>query len=93
MADWNKIREEFPVCKKYIYLNPAGGSPVSKSAADEGRRFYDEMLENGDTYWDIWLERTEKVRRTLAEYIGASREEIGFTTNTSHGMNLVAQML
>ncbi|MFW5830608.1 MAG: aminotransferase class V-fold PLP-dependent enzyme [Prolixibacteraceae bacterium] len=93
MIDWNEVRKEFPVCKKYVYLNPAGGSPVSKSAADEGKRFYDEMLEFGDTYWETWLERTEKVRSSLAEYIGAEREEIGFTTNTSHGMNLVAQML
>jgi cysteine desulfurase / selenocysteine lyase len=93
MVDWNKVREEFPVCKKYVYLNPAGGSPVSQSAADEGKRFYDEMLEFGDTYWEKWLERTEKVRKELAGFIGADREEIGFTTNTSHGMNLVAQML
>lgn len=91
--DWNKVREEFPVCKKYVYLNPAGGSPVSKSAANEGKRFYDEMLEFGDIYWDKWLERTEKVRSQLAGFIGADREEIGFTTNTSHGMNLVAQFL
>ena len=93
MVDWNKVREEFPVCKKYVYLNPAGGSPVSQSAADEGKRFYDEMLEFGDTYWEKWLERTENVRSSLAGFIGADREEIGFTTNTSHGMNLVAQML
>ncbi len=93
MVDWNKVREEFPVCKKYIYLNPAGGSPVSQSAANEGKRFYDEMLEFGDTYWDKWLERTESVRSSLAEFIGAGREEIGFTTNTSHGMNVVAQFL
>ena len=93
MVDWNKVREEFPVCEKYVYLNPAGGSPVSKSAASEGKRFYDEMLEFGDTYWDTWLERTEKIRASLAEFIGAQREEIGFTTNTSHGMNLVAQFL
>ena len=93
MVDWNKVREEFPVCKKYVYLNPAGGSPVSLSAANEGKRFYDEMLENGDTYWETWLERTEKVRSQLASFIGAEREEIGFTTNTSHGMNLVAQFL
>lgn len=93
MIDWKKIRDEFPVCKKYIYLNPAGGSPVSKSAAKEGKRFYDEMLEFGDTYWETWLERTENVRRNLADFINADREEIGFTTNTSHGMNLVAQML
>ncbi|MCG6186677.1 aminotransferase class V-fold PLP-dependent enzyme [Maribellus maritimus] len=93
MVDWNKVREEFPVCKKYIYLNPAGGSPVSKSAATEGKRFYDEMLEFGDTYWDNWLERTEKIRSNLAGFIGAEKAEIGFTTNTSHGMNLVAQFL
>ena len=93
MTDWKEVRKEFPVCEKYVYLNPAGGSPVSKSAADEGKRFYDEMLEFGDTYWDTWLERTENVRSSLAEFIGAEREEIGFTTNTSHGMNLVAQML
>ena len=93
MTDWKKVREEFPVCKKYVYLNPAGGSPVSQSAATEGKRFYDEMLEFGDTYWETWLARTEEVRNSLAEFIGAEREEIGFTTNTSHGMNLVAQML
>jgi selenocysteine lyase/cysteine desulfurase len=93
MVDWNKVREEFPVCKKYIYLNPAGGSPVSLSAANEGKRFYDEMLEFGDIYWEKWLERTDKVRKELASFIGADREEIGFTTNTSHGMNLVAQFL
>lgn len=93
MVDWNKVRDEFPVCKKYVYLNPAGGSPVSQSAAKEGKRFYDEMLEFGDTYWENWLDRTEKVRSDLAKFIGAERKEIGFTTNTSHGMNLVAQML
>jgi selenocysteine lyase/cysteine desulfurase len=93
MENWSEVRKEFPVCKKYVYLNPAGGSPVSKSAADEGKRFYDEMLEFGDTYWNNWLERTEKVRASLAEFIGAGRDEIGFTTNTSHGMNLVAQFL
>ena len=93
MVDWKKVREEFPVCKKYVYLNPAGGSPVSQSAANEGKRFYDEMLEFGDTYWETWLERSEKVRSELAKFICADREEIGFTTNTSHGMNLVTQFL
>jgi len=39
------------------------------------------------------LERTENIRSELAKFINAEREEIGFTTNTSHGMNLVAQFL
>lgn len=91
--DCEKIRHEFPVCEKYVYLNPAGGSPMSRSALEAGQLFYKEMLEFGDTYWESWLERTEKTRVDLANFIGASRKEIGFTTNTSHGMNLVAQML
>jgi cysteine desulfurase / selenocysteine lyase len=93
MNNWNDIREEFPVCKKMVYLNPAGGSPVSKSAANEGKRFYDEMLEYGDTYWDEWVRRTEEVRGKLAQFINAGKDEVAFTTNTSHGMNLVAQIL
>ena len=93
MINWNEIRKEFPVCEKYVYLNPAGGSPMSRSASEAGQLFYREMLEFGDTYWDTWLDRTEKTRSKLAAFIGATREEIGFTTNTSHGMNLVAQML
>lgn len=93
MVDWNEIRKEFPVCDKYVYLNPAGGSPMSWSASEAGQLFYREMLEFGDTYWETWLERTEETRGALARFIGAGRDEIGFTTNTSHGMNLVAQML
>ncbi len=93
MVNWEIIREEFPVCKRMVYLNPAGGSPMSKSAAAEGTRFYSEMLEYGDTYWDNWLVRTEEVRGKLAEFINAEKEEIAFTTNTSHGMNLIAHIL
>jgi cysteine desulfurase / selenocysteine lyase len=93
MVNWSEIREEFPVCNKMVYLNPAGGSPVSKSAANEGKRFYDEMLEYGDTYWDNWLMRTGEVRGKLARFINAGVDEVAFTTNTSHGMNLVAHIL
>ncbi|NBC83486.1 MAG: aminotransferase class V-fold PLP-dependent enzyme, partial [Bacteroidetes bacterium] len=90
---WQEVRDEFPVCKKYIYLNPAGGSPVSLSAANEARRYYDEMLAEGDTLYDQWLRRTEEIRANLAQYIAATAQEIAFTTNTSHGMNLIAHML
>lgn len=93
MVNWNEIRKEFPVCNKYVYLNPAGGSPMSKSASEAGQLFYKEMLEFGDTYWETWLARTEDTRKKLANYINASEKEIGFTTNTSHGMNMVAQAL
>jgi cysteine desulfurase / selenocysteine lyase len=93
MINWNEIRSKFPAASNYVYLNCAGGAPMSVEAASEGKRFYDEMLIGGDTYWDEWLIRKEEVRRKLAQFINALPEEVAFTLNTSHGMGQVAAML
>lgn len=93
MTNWQDIRNEFPVCADYVYLNPAGGSPLSKTAAAEGKRYFDEMLEKGDIYWDTWLERAKSVRKKIAAFINATPAEIGFMPNTSSGMGQVAAML
>ncbi len=90
--NWNEVRAQFPACEKYTYLNPAGGSPVSKAVYAAASGFYKEMLEEGDTLYETWLEKTEKTRERLASFVGASAKEIAFTMNTSHGMNLVASM-
>lgn len=92
MDIWDEVRKEFPVCNDFVYLNPAGGSPISASAAEQAKLYYDEMLAHGDNLYEEWLERTEKTRSMVAEYIGSETREITFTTNTSHGMNLIAQM-
>ena len=92
MDIWKEVRNEFPVCNDYVYLNAAGGSPISASAANEAKKYYDEMLIHGDNLYDEWLDRAEEVRSNIAEFIGAEKKEIAFTTNTSHGMNLIAQM-
>lgn len=92
MITWEEVRNEFPVCREFIYLNPAGGSPISASAAREAKQFYDEMLAHGDNLYEEWLERTERTRSAVANYLGAETSEIAFTTNTSHGMNLIALM-
>ncbi len=88
-----KIRKQFPACKKYVYLNPAGGSPVSKNVYKAASTYYHEMLHEGDTLYETWLDRTENVRKKLADFIGAGEDEVLFTANTSHGMNLIALML
>jgi cysteine desulfurase / selenocysteine lyase len=91
--DWNLIRSYFPATQNYVYLNPAGGSPMPIQAASEGKLFYDQMLAGGDAYWDEWLEKQEIVRHKLARFINASPDEIAFTQNTSHAMSIVAAML
>ena len=93
MTNWEEIRKQFPVLEKIIYLNPAGGSPMSLSAANEGKRYFGEMVSEGDMPYEEWMHRTEETRSKLARLINASPSEIGFTTNTSTGMNLISQML
>ena len=93
MINWNEIRSYFPVTKTFVYLNPAGGSPMPIQAVNEGKRFYDEMLTGGDSYWDEWLERMEQTRIKLADLINAEPVEVAFAQNTSHAMSIVASML
>ena len=92
-TDWQAVRSQFPVCSRVTYLNAAGGSPMCASASMEGKRYFDEMLLYGDTYWDDWLERTELVRAGVARFIHAEKEEIAFTPNTSAAMGIIAQLL
>jgi selenocysteine lyase/cysteine desulfurase len=93
MVDWTLIRAQFPSTRKYTYLNAAGGSPMSVPAADAAKAFYDQIVAEGDVVWEEWLEKKEKVRDQIAAFINAERSEIAFTQNTSHGMNLIADML
>jgi len=92
-TDWNEIRRLFPATKKYTYINAAEGSPISIQAAEAGKCFYDEMLAHGDLVWEEWLERVQQVREQVARFINAEPQEIAFMLNTSHGMNLIAEML
>jgi selenocysteine lyase/cysteine desulfurase len=92
-TDWNAIRSRFPVCSRFTYLNAAGGSPMCIDASIEGKRYFDEMVLYGDACWEEWLDRTEKIRAAVAGLMGATREEIAFTPNTSTAMAFVAQML
>jgi cysteine desulfurase/selenocysteine lyase len=91
--DWKAIRAKFPACSRYTYLNAAGGSPMCAEASVEGKRYFDEMLLYGDTCWDDWLIRVEQVREKVACFLGALKDEIAFTPNTSTGMAVIAQLL
>ncbi len=90
---WSAVRAKFPVCSRVTYLNAAGGAPMCAEASVEGKRYFDEMLLYGDSCWDDWLKRTEQVRDTLAQFIGASKEEIAFAPNTSMAMAMIAHLL
>src|SRR5690242_17561622 len=93
MIDWPNIRKQFPVTNHSVYLNTAAAGPLAQSTAKAGALYYEQMMNDGDVHWDDWLARREKVRAQVARFINAEPDEIGFTTNTSSGMNLIIDAL
>src|SRR5690242_6150222 len=93
MINWADVRAKFPVTSKSVYLNTAAAGPLAESTAKAGALYYEQMRNDGDVHWDAWLARCEEVRRQVAKFINAEPEEIGFTTNTSSGMNLIVDAL
>ena len=92
-ASWQQVRQDFPVTERTAYLNSAASGPVPRFVAEAAGAFYREMMESGDRRWEEWRARREAARANLAKMINAEPEEIGFTTNTSVGMNLIADAL
>lgn len=91
--DWGTIRSNFPVTEKVAYLNTAAAGPLSRTVREAGSAYYQQMMADGDLHWDEWLAKREEVRRAVARFINAEPDEIGLTTNTSSGMNLIVDAL
>ena len=93
MIQWHDIREQFPVTANSVYLNTAAAGPLARSTALAGSTYYEQMRDEGDLRWDDWLARREEVRARVAAFINAEPDEIGLTTNTSSGMNIIVDAL
>jgi selenocysteine lyase/cysteine desulfurase len=93
MLDWTNIRKQFPVTSNSVYLNTAAAGPLAESTARAGALYYEQMMNDGDVHWDNWLAKREEVRARVALFINAEPDEIGFTTNTSSGMNIIIDAL
>src|SRR6476620_9019068 len=93
MNDWPNLRNQFPVTKNSVYLNTAAAGPLARATAEAGALYYEQMMNDGDVHWDKWLAKREAVRAQVARFINAEPDEIGFTTNTSSGMNLIIDAL
>ncbi len=91
--DWVKIRKDFPITKKYSYLNNAAISPIPIPVYREACRFYKNLLDHGGKIWENYIKVREETRKRYAEFIGSNDSEIAFTHSTSEGMNIISHML
>lgn len=93
MINWDEIRAKFPVTEHSTYLNTAAAGPLARVTQEAATEYYKSMMEDGDIHWDRWLAQREEVRHKVAAFINAEPDEIGLTTNTSSGMNVIVDAL
>ena len=93
MTNWDDVRKQFPVFEHSTYLNTAAAGPLARSTVQAASEYYRQMMVDGDIHWDEWLTQREVVRQKVANFINAEPDEIGLTTNTSSGMNLIVDAL
>ena len=94
MPNWDKLREDFPVTRKYCYLANAAIGPIPVTVYDEALKFYKDVLYHSEHLWSSWVTKIQNTKDLYAKFIGASSgKDIAFTHSTSEGMNIVAHML
>ena len=90
--DVARLREQFPVCQKLVYVNTgwSGPSPILVVNAIKERLDYE--MEQGPTTVDVYESGRKIQAEALAAVAGllnASTEEICLTDNTTSGLNIV----
>jgi selenocysteine lyase/cysteine desulfurase len=91
--EWDDLRQDFPGTRDRVYLNAAAGSITPRWIREATARYQQELEDGGDDHWDLWLAQMEVVRERVARFIGAQADEIAFVTNTSEGMNILADLV
>lgn len=90
---WAQVRSDFPLTKTCIYLDHASGGPIPRPVYEKLPQYYTEHHLEADFAWPRWMRRREEVREKAARFIHADPSEIAFVSNTSHAMNLIADLL
>ena len=89
--DWNGLRREFPVTRRWAFFDHAAVAPITARAQQALADWATDMAENGDVHESQWVERVEKVRHLAGQLLHAEPLDIAFVKNTSEGMGIVAE--
>jgi selenocysteine lyase/cysteine desulfurase len=89
--DWNGLRTEFPVTRRWAFFDHAAVAPITGRAQQALADWATDMAENGDVHEAQWVERIEKVRRLAGQLLHTDPLDIAFVKNTSEGIGIVAE--
>lgn len=89
--DWNGLRREFPITRRWAFFDHAAVAPISGRAQQALADWAADMAENGDVHEPQWVERVERVRGLAGRLLHADPLDLAFVKNTSEGIGIVAE--
>lgn len=100
MFDVKKIRKDFPILNRAdapIYFDNACSTLRPRQVIDAMNEYYENYPacagRSGHKLGEIVTKKVDEARAVVADFIGAKKEEIIFTRNTTEGINLVANSI
>lgn len=90
-GDWADFRRQMPVAGQWAYFDHAAVAPMSGPAYAALAQWAEDATLNGSANYPAWSRRIEHLRTLAARMIGALAEEIALVSNTTAGINLVAE--
>ena len=89
--DWNDLRNEVAVTRRWAYFDHAAVAPITTRAQQAMAEWTADILEHGEIHEPNWLRRVEDVRRDFGRLLNADPLDIAFIKNTSEGIGFVAE--
>jgi selenocysteine lyase/cysteine desulfurase len=89
--DWDALRREFPVTRRWAFFDHAAVAPLSGRAQQAITECAKSFAENGGVGWSRWDVRVEEVRQLAGRLISADPLDIAFVKNTTEGIGFVAE--
>jgi isopenicillin-N epimerase len=90
---WDALREHYLFEEGVIMMNNGTVGPMPKPVFNTLMRCFKVQCTNPFDVYNFIPRKIEEVRNKLADFIGASSEEVVITRNTTEGMNFVANGL
>lgn len=89
--DWSALRSEFPVTRRWAYLDHAAVAPISGRAQRAIQAWADDVAAHGEVHDPQWQQRLETIRALAGRLLDADPLDIAFVKNTSEGIGIVAE--
>jgi selenocysteine lyase/cysteine desulfurase len=89
--DWTALRDEFPVTRRWAFLDHAAVAPLSASCARVLHEYAEDYGANGATAVIRWLGHVDKARALAGQLLNADPLDVAFVPNTSAGVGIVAE--